>query len=97
MNQNEPVRWSCLKNGEMASQHHEDLSLDGRQLRDTPELRRGLSARLAEVEDTLRDPARLVAAQKQDPALTRLRTELETDQADDYRTYFGTLPPDRRM
>ena len=44
---------------------------------DTPELRRGLSAQLVRMEDTLRDTTQLVEAQRKDHHLQHLRGELE--------------------
>ena len=42
---------------------------------DTPHPRRGLSDRLARMEDILRDTNQLVKAQRRDPALRHLRRE----------------------
>ena len=56
-----------------ASRGHGD---DDEQL-DSPELRRGLSANLEWMENTLRDPAQLVEAQQRDPTLGPIRALLE--------------------
>ena len=56
-----------------ASRGHGD---DDEQL-DTPELRRGLSANLEWMENTLRDPTQLVEAQQRDPTLGPIRALLE--------------------
>ena len=56
-----------------ASRGHGD---DDEQL-DTPELRRGLSANLERMENTLRDPTQLVEAQQRDPTLGPIRALLE--------------------
>ncbi|CAB1098497.1 unnamed protein product [Ectocarpus sp. CCAP 1310/34] len=61
----------------------QETLLDDNNPLDTPELQRGLSTKLAQMEDTFRDTARLVEAQRRHPTLQRLLADLKAGRGED--------------